>query len=215
MSLIGLALDVVLMALLVGALLFGMRLNARLKALRAGQEAFAKAVSELDDAAIRAHQSLRELRGNTEETHELLHGRVVAARELIQKLETATARAEKAARSIETGLANQALLQSLSEPSAPSRSTPPPMALSVPARRTEARAPFDRDIVRSEHDVDDEDVPDRVLAGLEQIVRGVITGGAVKDIAPRPAQLPPVTVAASNSAAKPSRRLHAPDEDLF
>ncbi len=178
MSLIGLVMDVVLMALLLGALLFGMRLNARLKALRAGQEAFAKAVSELDDAAIRAHHSLKELRGNTDETHELLHGRVVAARELIQKLDAATLRAEKAARSIETGLANQALLQSLNEDMHSSSLPPTALAstLAAPTRRVEARAPFDRDIVRSEHDVDDEDVPDRVLAGLEQIVRGAVGG---------------------------------------
>ncbi len=102
--------DVVLMGLLVAALLFGMRLDKRLKALRAAHEGFAKAVAELDSAAIRAHQSLKDLRSHADDSQELLHGRILAGRELIQKLETQVARAEKAQIAIEKGLNDFAIL---------------------------------------------------------------------------------------------------------
>lgn len=97
----GLIMDMVLMGLLLVALWYGMRLNARLKALRNGQESFIKAVAELDQAAIKAHASLRELHNNADESQELLHGRILAARDLLSKLETQINRAERARRDLE------------------------------------------------------------------------------------------------------------------
>lgn len=93
--------DMVLMGLLLVALWYGTRLNARLKALRSGQESFIKAVAELDQAAIKAHTSLRELHTNADESQELLHGRILAARDLLSKLESQINRAERACRYLE------------------------------------------------------------------------------------------------------------------
>ena len=104
MSMTNIIMDVILMALLVAALLFGMRLDKRLKALRAAHEGFAKAVHDLDDAAIRAHNSLKELRGNADESQDLLHGRILAARDVLQKLDMQVARAERVQSEIDRGL---------------------------------------------------------------------------------------------------------------
>lgn len=100
MSAAGIIMDLLLMGLLLTALWFGVRLNGRLKALKAGQEGFAKAVAELDNAAIKAFTSLKDLRTDADESQELLHGRILAARDLIQKLEVQIERAEK----VQTGL---------------------------------------------------------------------------------------------------------------
>lgn len=100
MSAAGIIMDMLLMGLLLTALWFGVRLNGRLKALKAGQEGFARAVAELDTAAIKAFTSLKDLRTDADESQELLHGRILAARDLIQKLEVQIERAEKA----QTGL---------------------------------------------------------------------------------------------------------------
>jgi hypothetical protein len=93
--------DFVLMGLLVAALWFGVRLDKKLKALRGAHEGFAKAVGDLDQAAIRAHHSLKELRADADESQDLLHGRILAARDLLQKLETQTGRAERAVRELD------------------------------------------------------------------------------------------------------------------
>lgn len=98
------------MGLLVAALWFGVRLDKKLKALRGAHEGFARAVADLDQAAIRAHHSLKELRADADESQDLLHGRILAARDLLQKLETQTGRAERAARELDgqVGRASQA-----------------------------------------------------------------------------------------------------------
>ncbi|WKL57549.1 DUF6468 domain-containing protein [Asticcacaulis sp. ZE23SCel15] len=100
MSYAGIVMDVVLMALLVAALMFGVRLDKRLKGLRAAHDSFARAVADLDQAAIKAHSALRELHTGTDESQELLHGRILVARDLLAKLESQIARAEKAERDI-------------------------------------------------------------------------------------------------------------------
>lgn len=88
----GLVMDAVLMLLLVAALGYGVRLEKRLRALREGQLAFAGAVTELNQAASRAEAALSALRGSGQET-DLLHDRIVKAREVKQQLETLIARA--------------------------------------------------------------------------------------------------------------------------
>ncbi len=91
----GLILDGVLMVLLVAALGYGVRLERKLSALRAGQQAFASAVTELNTAAGRAETALATLRASGHET-DLLHDRIVKAREVKAQLEGLIARAPSA-----------------------------------------------------------------------------------------------------------------------
>ena len=88
----GMILDGVLMLLLVAALGYGVRLEKKLSALRAGQQAFATAVTELNAAAGRAEAALASLRASGQET-DLLHDRIVKAREVKAQLETLIAKA--------------------------------------------------------------------------------------------------------------------------
>ncbi|WP_420471463.1 DUF6468 domain-containing protein [Brevundimonas sp. FT23042] len=87
----GMILDGVLMLLLVAALGYGVRLERKLSALRAGQLAFASAVNELNTAAGRAEAALASLRASGQET-DLLHDRIIKAREVKAQLETLIAR---------------------------------------------------------------------------------------------------------------------------
>lgn len=149
------------MGLLIAALWFGVRLDKKLKALRAAHEGFAKAVGELDDAAIRAHMSLKELRGHADDSQELLHGRILAARDLLQKLEGQVYRAEKAGRDLDRGIeaaetARQLQMQvpvtrrkDFDDPALMLRNIvqPAPQRDPAPVMR---RGPFDRDVVRED-----------------------------------------------------------------
>jgi hypothetical protein len=87
----GLILDGVLMLLLVAALGYGVRLEKKLTALRTGQQAFASAVTELNIAAGRAEAALANLRASGQET-DLLHDRIIKAREVKAQLEALIAR---------------------------------------------------------------------------------------------------------------------------
>lgn len=95
MSGIGDILQLLLSALLVVALLFGVRLERKLKALREGQAKFVSAVAELDQAARRTEAGLAQLREAADEAHDGLHDRILKARELKQALEALIARAER------------------------------------------------------------------------------------------------------------------------
>ncbi len=88
----GMVMDAVLMLLLVAALGYGVRLEKKLRALREGQAAFAGAVTELNAAAARAEAALASLRASGQET-DLLHDRIVKAREVKAQLESLIARA--------------------------------------------------------------------------------------------------------------------------
>lgn len=88
----GMIMDAVLMLLLVAAVGYGIKLERKLAALRAGQLAFAQAVSELNNAAGRAENALATLRASGQET-DLLHDRIIKAREVKAQLETLIARA--------------------------------------------------------------------------------------------------------------------------
>jgi len=83
----GLILDGFLIVLLCTALVYALKLDNRLKTLKSTQEAFIKAVSELDQAAIRTHNSLKDLRSEAASEQDLLHSRVMAAREISPGLE--------------------------------------------------------------------------------------------------------------------------------
>jgi hypothetical protein len=88
----GMIMDAVLMLLLVAAVGYGIKLERKLATLRAGQVAFAHAVSELNTAAGRAEAALATLRASGQET-DLLHDRIIKAREVKQQLESLIARA--------------------------------------------------------------------------------------------------------------------------
>jgi hypothetical protein len=93
MSFVGLALNLLLAALLAAALAMGWRLNRRLKALRDSHEGFAVAVRELNVAAARAEQGLADLRTATDEAVDLLSDRIEKGRALAAKLEKLVAEA--------------------------------------------------------------------------------------------------------------------------
>lgn len=88
----GIILDAVLMLLLVAAIGYGIRLERKLTQLRAGQLAFAGAVTELNTAAGRAESALASLRMSGEEA-DMLHDRIIKARALKTELEGLIARA--------------------------------------------------------------------------------------------------------------------------
>ena len=93
----GMILDGALMLLLVAALGYGVRLERKLTALRAGQQAFASAVTELNAAAGRAESALASLRASGPET-DLLHDRIIKAREVRAQLETLITRGSEFSR---------------------------------------------------------------------------------------------------------------------
>lgn len=87
MSLTALALNGLLAVLLLIALAFGWRLERRLKALRDSHEGFAKAVADLDRAAMRAEQGLADLRAATDEAADTLGDRIAKAQALAAQLD--------------------------------------------------------------------------------------------------------------------------------
>lgn len=87
MTLIGLAMNLLLAGLLGAALVLGLRLNKRLKALRDSHDGFAIAVRELNAAAERAEQGLADLRAATDEAVDTLADRIEKGRALAAKLE--------------------------------------------------------------------------------------------------------------------------------
>ena len=152
MSLTNAIMDIILMGLLAVAIWVGLRVHKSLTALRAGQEQFAKVVHELDAAAIRAHAALKDLRANAEESQDLLHGRIMAARELIQKLDGHVTRAERVQRDLETGVSNAAAIATIT-----ARPVTAMVAetLDLPREtmmrhKSPIRGPFDRDVVRDD-----------------------------------------------------------------
>jgi hypothetical protein len=98
MSLIGLSMNLLLAGLLGAALVLGIRLNKRLKALRDSHDGFAIAVRELNAAAQRAEQGLADLRAATDEAVDTLADRIDKGRALAAKLERLIIEAPKEAR---------------------------------------------------------------------------------------------------------------------
>ena len=102
MSIVGLLLNLVLVGLLTAALFVGLRLNARLKALRDSHDGFASAVRELNAAAQRAEQGLADLRAATDEAVDVLADRIEKGRALAARLERAVDQAPPHGRDVET-----------------------------------------------------------------------------------------------------------------
>jgi hypothetical protein len=99
------AVEGLLVVLLAAALLYGVKLDRKLKVLRETQAGFAEAVRTLDVAAQRAETGLDTLRRTAEDAHDGLHGRIGKARELKTELEGLIAHAERAAETLRTATA--------------------------------------------------------------------------------------------------------------
>jgi hypothetical protein len=97
MSPFSLIMNLIVAVLLLTTLGFGLRLERRLKILRDSQAGFALAVADLDRAGQRAERGLADLRLASEETLELLLGRIDKGRELAAKLEALTSQASAVA----------------------------------------------------------------------------------------------------------------------
>ena len=128
MSWMSYVMDGVLIALLLAALWYGARLSGQLKTLRAGQEDFARAVADLDRAAISAHVSLKELRKDADESQDLLHGRIMAGRDILQKLEQQLTRAERQMNDIDQAIAARAAVLANSQQARPAPRVEAPQA---------------------------------------------------------------------------------------
>ena len=166
MSPVALTLDLLLAALLLITLIFGLRLDWRLKALNASQADFRVAIADLDRAAARAETGLAELRTAMDEAVDLLGGRIEAARELAAKLETLTLQTQSAREPATAGHAPVSQAQSSAldrvrtrtlergpAPSVARREPEPPLTLTRPqAVQTPRPAPA----LRSRATVDDE-----------------------------------------------------------
>ena len=131
---IGVALDLLLIGLLVGALIFGVRLERRLRYLRETQGGFAGAAAELNMAIARAERGLQEIRAIAGDAQSVLadrlqDGRAAAAR-LDQKIKDAQAAAERLERI-------SAVRERPAAPRAPE--SPPPRAERPPAPAPEER----------------------------------------------------------------------------
>jgi hypothetical protein len=92
---ISIGLNLLLGVLLICALVLGVRLERRLRGLRQSHTDFAKAVGELDQAAVRTESSLAALRAGTEAAKSDLASRIDQARIACQRLEKLAADAER------------------------------------------------------------------------------------------------------------------------
>jgi len=191
---IAMVMDAALMLLLVLAVGFGLRLDRRLKALREGQAAFAGAVTDLNQAAARAEAALGSLRAAGQET-DLLHDRIVRARELKGELERLIARGSDIS---------------------PQRAGPGPdheSAPSPPARATTA-PPTTRSTI-GEHKPETAPVaPTDRMALLAQRIQALADPAAVGE---RGEVAAIVRALGGNHAVKPkpNRTVRAVDDDLF
>ncbi len=100
MSLIAIGMNLLLAGLLVAAMVVGVRLNRRLKALKDSHAGFEVAVRELNLAAVRAEQGLADLRAATDEATDMLSDRIEKGRALAAKLEKLVSSAPELPRAV-------------------------------------------------------------------------------------------------------------------
>lgn len=120
-----LVLELALAALLIAALVFGWRLERRLKALRDSHAQFLNGVRDLDAAAARADAGLKALRHALDEAHEGLHDRIQKGRALKTELEALLVRAERSERSLASASPAQAFSPAVSAFVVDERPLPP------------------------------------------------------------------------------------------
>jgi hypothetical protein len=166
----GLILDGVLMVLLVVALGYGVRLERKLTALRAGQQAFASAVTELNAAAGRAESALASLRASGPET-DLLHDRIIKAREVRGQLESLITRGAEFSRPV-----------AVETPKAPAPSKAGPVAVSrqpTPVTENDNEARAQRMAALAEH-IQALAAPGRTRADVAAILGAMTANQSVK-----------------------------------
>jgi hypothetical protein len=172
MSPVALTLNLTLGVLLVGAMILGLRLDRRLRALRESHNSFAKAVSELDQAALRTQSGLNELRATAEGVRADLADQLHNARMLSERLVKLTAEADAKAEALAKAQAEAALVAPVAaksifdRPSTPRRvasdaSEPRP----APAVSLRSRAAVDDELFESAS-------PAKSLAGLSALMGG-------------------------------------------
>ena len=130
---IGIVLDVLLGSLLLAAIVVGLRLEKRLRALREGQADFAKAVSELNNAAAKTEASLAEVRSATLQAQTTLADHTQDARAAAAKLELQASAALAAAQRLDAATQRASIVKEpplVSQRAALSQafSSPPPRA---------------------------------------------------------------------------------------
>jgi hypothetical protein len=141
MNPIALGMDALLAGLLLLAVVVGVRLNGRLKALRDSHQGFAKAVAELDAAATKADKALKALHQSSEQTHDELLARIETARALLLRLEKAGEAAEKSAAKAESAAARRPEpLLTPPPPAAPRRAALSDLLATYETRAGETRA---------------------------------------------------------------------------
>jgi len=145
MSLVALTLNLTLGVLLVGAMMLGLRLDRRLRALRESHLSFAKAVSELDQASLRTQAGLNELKATAEGVRAELTEQLTNARGLAERLVKLTGEADAKA---------QALIKARA--AAPSLASARPSLLGKVAEVQASTAPPAAPPVRARETVDDE-----------------------------------------------------------
>ncbi len=100
---ISLIAETALVALLCITVIYCVRLERRLAALRSGQDGLKATIAELNGAIERAGGSLRALKAAAGEAAETLESRLVRARGLIDELSVVNASGERLAARIEKG----------------------------------------------------------------------------------------------------------------
>jgi hypothetical protein len=143
MSPVALTLNLTLGVLLIGAMILGLRLDRRLRALRESHNSFAKAVSELDQAALRTQSGLNELKATAEgvraDLSEQLHNARILSERLTALTAEADAKAEALAKAQADAQAKIAARSAFSRPSslrsAPQTAAPETHATAAPRSR--------------------------------------------------------------------------------
>jgi hypothetical protein len=130
MSLAAFTLNALLVVLLFAALGMGWRLERRLNALRASHEGFARAVADLDAAALKAERGLADLRAATDEAAESLAERIESARRLAMRLDNAMTQAA----AVDTPEPRAMRREPAPRPAPPSRPTISPLRSASPER---------------------------------------------------------------------------------
>ena len=121
MSIISIGMNLLLAGLLVAAMVVGLRLNKRLKALRDSHVGFEAAVVQLNVAAQRAEQGLADLRAATDEATDMLSDRIEKGRALATKLERLVAAAPELPRAMPAERAPRAQAAGLPPVTPPAR----------------------------------------------------------------------------------------------
>ena len=86
MEVISLLIDILLLILMIGAIVFSLRLSKQLKAFKANRDAFLKAIADLDKSSARAENAIIGLKATADEVGQKLQGEIDEGRRLFDEL---------------------------------------------------------------------------------------------------------------------------------